>query len=112
MELIVMPAITVDNPLVLPHISRPDPAASTPRPVSQVVTAHSQIEGAGFAIRRPFPGGLPLAEADPFLLLDHMGPQINAPGEARRGTLTAASRPSPTSSTARSPTTTPTAAAA
>jgi redox-sensitive bicupin YhaK (pirin superfamily) len=82
MELIVMPAITVDNPLVLPHLSRPDPATSTPRPVSQVVTAHSQIEGAGFAIRRPFPGGLPLAEADPFLLLDHLGPQINAPEEA------------------------------
>jgi len=77
-----MPAITVDNPLVLPRISRPDQTASIPRPVSRVVTAHSQTEGAGFTIRRPFPGGLSLAAADPFLLLDHLGPQVNGPGEA------------------------------
>jgi redox-sensitive bicupin YhaK (pirin superfamily) len=78
-----MPAVTVDNPLVLPRITRPDPAASRPRPVAEVVTAHRQVEGAGIAIRRPFPGGLPLVEADPFLLLDHLGPQLNGPGEAK-----------------------------
>jgi quercetin 2,3-dioxygenase len=81
-ELIAMPAITVENTLVLPRIPRPDPAASTPRPVDRVVTSHAQVEGAGFEIRRPFPGELSLVDADPFLLLDHAGPQINAPGGA------------------------------
>ena len=109
-----MPAITVEDTLVLPRIPLPDPAVSRPRPVAEVVTAPRQTEGAGFSVRRPFPGGLSMAEADPFLLLDHLGPQVNGPDEARarRGTRTAASRPCPTSSTARSPTTTPTAAAA
>lgn len=78
-----MPAITVDNTLVLPRIPVPDTTASTPRPVARVVTAHRQTEGAGFSVRRPFPGELSMAEADPFLLLDHLGPQINGPDEAR-----------------------------
>ena len=90
-----MPAITVDDTLALPRIPRPDPAASTPRPVAEVITAHRQVECAGVSVRRPFPGELSLASADPFLLLDHAGPQVNAPGEAKghRGTPTAASRP-------------------
>ena len=78
-----MPAITVDDPLVLPRIPRPDPATSVQRPVSTVITAHSQAEGAGFVVRRPFPGDLSLTEADPFLLLDHAGPGVNGPGEAK-----------------------------
>jgi quercetin 2,3-dioxygenase len=78
-----MPAITVENTLVLPRISRPDPATSTARPVAKVVTAHRATEGAGFSIRRPFPGELSLTEADPFLLLDHLGPQVNGPHEAK-----------------------------
>jgi redox-sensitive bicupin YhaK (pirin superfamily) len=78
-----MPAITIDDPLVLPRIPRPDPATSRPRPVAKVVTAHRQTEGAGFTISRPFPGELSMADADPFLLLDHLGPQINAPDEAK-----------------------------
>src|SRR2546430_13043361 len=78
-----MPAITVDDTLVLPRIPRPDPATSKARPVAEVVTAHRQVEGAGFTIRRPFPGDLTLVESDPFLLLDHLGPQVNAPGEAK-----------------------------
>ena len=77
-----MPAITVDDTLVLPRIPRPDPAVSRPRPVADVVAARSQTEGAGFTIRRPFPGLLSLADADPFLLLDQLGPQVNAPEEA------------------------------
>jgi quercetin 2,3-dioxygenase len=93
--LIAMPAITVDDTLVLPRVPRPDPATSTARPVAEVVTAHRQVEGAGFSVRGPFPGELSLARADPFLLLDHAGPQVNGPGEAKghRGTPTAASRP-------------------
>ena len=78
-----MPAITVDDTLVLPRIPRPDPGSTRPRPVAEVVTAHHQQEGAGISVHRPFPGELPMAEADPFLLLDHAGPKDNGPGEAR-----------------------------
>ncbi|MDQ1423921.1 MAG: quercetin 2,3-dioxygenase [Acidimicrobiaceae bacterium] len=78
-----MPAITVDDTLVLPRISRPDPAVSKPRPVARLVTAHRQLEGGGFTVRRPFPGELSMAESDPFLLLDHVGPQVNGPNEAK-----------------------------
>jgi redox-sensitive bicupin YhaK (pirin superfamily) len=51
------------------------------RPVSRVVNAHSQTEGGGFVVRRPLPTpGLTLA--DPFLLIDEMGPVTYGPGEA------------------------------
>ena len=51
------------------------------RQVENVVTAHRQLEGGGFEVRRPFPTGrLPLV--DPFLLLDEMGPADYAPGQA------------------------------
>jgi hypothetical protein len=67
---------------VLPRIARPDEAQTTYRPVAHVVTAPSQLEGAGFPVRRPFPSaGLHLA--DPFLLLDHMGAVEYGPGEAK-----------------------------
>ena len=78
-----MPAITVEDTLVLPRIPRPDPATSVSRPVAKVITAHRQSEGAGFVVRRPFPGDLSLTEADPFLLLDHAGPMVNGPGESK-----------------------------
>jgi hypothetical protein len=51
------------------------------RAVLRVVTAARQREGAGFVVRRPFPGNN-LAFVDPFLLLDEMGPVAYAPGEA------------------------------
>src|SRR5246127_3907552 len=51
------------------------------RPVLRVVTAHRQLEGGGFVVRRPFPSA-PLRLADPFLLLDEMGPTDYGPGEA------------------------------
>jgi redox-sensitive bicupin YhaK (pirin superfamily) len=51
------------------------------RPIVRVVAAHRQLEGGGFVVRRPFPSaGLRLA--DPFLLLDEMGPASYGPGEA------------------------------
>jgi redox-sensitive bicupin YhaK (pirin superfamily) len=78
-----MPAITVDDTLVLPRIPRPDPAAAKPRPIAEVVTAHRQLEGGGFSVRRPFPGGLSFVQSDPFLLLDHVGPMLNGPEEAK-----------------------------
>ena len=53
----------------------------TVRETTRIVTAHRQREGAGFIVRRPFPTqGLDLA--DPFLLLDEMGPVDYGPGEA------------------------------
>jgi redox-sensitive bicupin YhaK (pirin superfamily) len=78
-----MPAITVDDTLVLPRIPAPDLATSKARPVERIVAAHRQAEGAGLMIRRPLPGELSMVEADPFLLLDQAGPQVNGPGEAR-----------------------------
>jgi len=77
-----MPAVTVPNLLVLPRIPRPDPGTTTWRPVRQVITSPSYLEGAGFPVRRPFPG--PYGNiADPFLLLDQMGAVEYAPGEAK-----------------------------
>src|SRR5438093_12698585 len=53
----------------------------TVRETARIVTAHRQREGAGFIVRRPFPiQGLDVA--DPFLLLDEMGPADYGPGEA------------------------------
>jgi quercetin 2,3-dioxygenase len=52
------------------------------RRVERVITAHRQLEGGGFVVRRPFPTeGLDLV--DPFLLLDEMGPADYGPGEAK-----------------------------
>lgn len=76
-----MPAVTVDDILVLPRLLRIGGEPGTARPVERIVPAHQQTEGAGFTIRRPFPGGVPLAATDPFLLLDQVGPAINAPNE-------------------------------
>jgi redox-sensitive bicupin YhaK (pirin superfamily) len=46
-----------------------------------VITAHRQLEGGGFVVRRPFPTG-EIDLVDPFLLLDEMGPADYGPGEA------------------------------
>jgi len=78
-----MPAITVEDTLVLPRVPRPDPTISRARAVAKVVGSHAGTEGAGVPIRRVFPGGLAMSEADPFLLLDHAGPTLNGPGEAK-----------------------------
>ncbi len=53
----------------------------TPRNVVRTITAHRQSEGGGFIVRRPFPSR-DVVQADPFLLLDEMGPADYAPGEA------------------------------
>jgi quercetin 2,3-dioxygenase len=54
---------------------------SEPREVAKIVTAHRQREGGGFIVRRPFPS-TGFRHADPFLLLDEMGPVEYGPGEA------------------------------
>ncbi|MCU1345224.1 MAG: pirin family protein [Acidimicrobiia bacterium] len=76
-----MPAVTVANPLLLPRLASPGPDAR-PRPVSQLITSRHMVEGAGFEVWRPFPGGLDSHVADPFFLLDQLGPVEYAPNEA------------------------------
>lgn len=76
-----MPAITVDDILVLPRLPRPATTARQ-RPVRTLTTAHKQLEGAGFEVRRPFPSP-DVRTADPFILLDHLGPVAYAPHEAK-----------------------------
>ncbi len=76
-----MPAITVENPLVLPRLTAPT-AAATHQPVKQVVSSHHVVEGAGFEVWRPFPGAVDSHIADPFFLLDQLGPVVNEPNKA------------------------------
>jgi len=75
-----MPAVTVDNPLVLPRLAAPAPEADD-RPVSRVVPAQHVVEGAGVEVLRPFPRGVEPHLADPFFLLDQLGPVEYAPND-------------------------------
>lgn len=77
-----MPAVTVENLLVLPRLAQMGGAPGAARTVNRIVTAHQQKEGAGFEIWRAFPGLVPLTATDPFLLLDQAGPMVNGPNEA------------------------------
>jgi quercetin 2,3-dioxygenase len=77
-----MPAVTVDNPLTLPKIVVADPAATAVRPVTQVTTAPSGLEGEGFPVRRAF-AGVPQAALDPFVHMDQMGEVEYGPGEPK-----------------------------
>jgi redox-sensitive bicupin YhaK (pirin superfamily) len=51
------------------------------RTVERVITAHKQLEGGGFEVRRPLPTA-GVEHIDPFLLLDELGPVEYGPGEA------------------------------
>jgi len=75
-----MPAVTVDDALVLPRIE-PE-AGSRTRPVARTVAARRSLEGGGFVVWRPFPGEVDAHVADPFFLLDQMGPVEYGPFEA------------------------------
>ena len=77
-----MPAVTVDNPLVLPRIPEPDRAVSSERPVVSVTTAPRGFEGEGFPVRRAF-AGVDLSLLDPFVHMDQMGEVEYAPGEPK-----------------------------
>jgi redox-sensitive bicupin YhaK (pirin superfamily) len=55
--------------------------AAAIREASEILTAHRQLEGSGFVVRRPFPGDR-IDSVDPFLLIDEMGPVDYRPGEA------------------------------
>jgi redox-sensitive bicupin YhaK (pirin superfamily) len=77
-----MPAVTVEDPLTLPAVERPDPATSAPRPVVSVTSAPSGFEGLGFPVRRAFAGVDPRL-LDPFVHMDQMGEVEYAPGEPK-----------------------------
>src|SRR5436305_8527905 len=77
-----MPAVTVENVLTLLRVARPDPAASTSRPVVSVTTAPKGLEGEGFPVRRAF-AGVDLRALDPFIHMDQMGEVEYAPGEPK-----------------------------
>jgi redox-sensitive bicupin YhaK (pirin superfamily) len=77
-----MPAVTVEDILLLPRISEPDPAVAQDRPVVAVTTAPSAYEGEGFPVRRAF-AGVDLKALDPFIHMDQMGEVDYAPGEPK-----------------------------
>jgi len=77
-----MPAITIDNPLVLPRIAVLDPETAMQRTVVSVTTAPSGYEGEGFPVRRAFAGVEPRL-LDPFIHMDQMGEVDYAPGEPK-----------------------------
>jgi len=77
-----MPAVTVENPLVLPRVETPDPATAVARPVVQVATAPEGFEGEGFPVRRAF-ARINTKLLDPFIMMDQMGEVEYAPGEPK-----------------------------
>ena len=77
-----MPAVTVEDILLLPRIAEPDQAVSKDRPVLAVTTAPSAYEGEGFPVRRAF-AGVDLRALDPFIHMDQMGEVDYAPGEPK-----------------------------
>ncbi len=52
------------------------------RTVSGIINSIETLEGEGFLVHRPFPT-YAMADFDPFLLLDEMGPKNLSPGEAK-----------------------------
>lgn len=76
-----MPAVTADT-LTLPRIRTLPEKETAWRPTDQVATAGRSVEGEGFVVRRPFPK-LEIRNADPFILLDHIGAVDYAPGEPK-----------------------------
>jgi redox-sensitive bicupin YhaK (pirin superfamily) len=75
-----MPAVTVEDLLVLPRVAKPGPEGE--RPVVKVTTAPSSLEGEGFPVRRAF-AGVDLALLDPFVHMDQMGEVEYGPGEPK-----------------------------
>ncbi len=73
-----MPAITADT-ATLPRVGTP---AGKPRPVRSITTAPAGFEGEGFPVRRAF-AGVALADLDPFVHMDQMGPIVYPPFGAK-----------------------------
>jgi redox-sensitive bicupin YhaK (pirin superfamily) len=77
-----MPAVTVEDLLVLPRVPVADAVVARPRPVTSVTTAPRGFEGEGFPVRRAF-AGVDLRQLDPFVHMDQMGEVDYAPGEPK-----------------------------
>ncbi|MCH7668306.1 MAG: pirin family protein [Acidobacteria bacterium] len=77
-----MPAVTVDNPLLLPKVPTPASAGHRARRVKSLTTAPHGFEGEGFPVRRAF-AGVSMEDLDPFIHLDQMGEVEYAAGEAK-----------------------------
>ena len=77
-----MPAVSVEDVLVLPRVPKPDPAVGHERPVKSVSAAPSGFEGEGFPVYRSF-AGVSLNDLDPFIHMDQMGEVEYAPGEPK-----------------------------
>jgi quercetin 2,3-dioxygenase len=77
-----MPAVTVEDTLVLPRVGEPGPATSAERPVRTITTAPKGYEGEGFPVRRAF-AGVDMRQLDPFIHMDQMGEVDYAPGEPK-----------------------------
>ena len=75
-----MPAVTVDDLLVLPRLEQP-PADHRQRAVRAVTNSRAAREGAGFPVWKAFAGST-YAAVDPFLMLDQIGPVVYGPREA------------------------------
>ncbi|MGP4109548.1 pirin family protein [Streptomyces sp. 4N509B] len=75
-----MPAVTVENPLVLPRVTAP--AGARTRRVLRVATAPEGFEGEGFPVRRAF-AGIDHRHLDPFILMDQMGEVDYEAGEPK-----------------------------
>ncbi|MFF4339316.1 pirin family protein [Kitasatospora sp. NPDC001540] len=76
-----MPAVTVENPLILPRIATPAEGAA-PRPVLTVATAPEGFEGEGFPVRRAF-AKINQKFLDPFIMMDQMGEVDYQAGEPK-----------------------------
>src|SRR6202451_2226618 len=76
-----MPAVTVENILVLPRVPEPDVSAAE-RKVTSVTTAPSGLEGEGFPVRRAF-AGVDLPRLDPVVPMDQRGEADYGPGEPK-----------------------------
>jgi redox-sensitive bicupin YhaK (pirin superfamily) len=77
-----MPAVTVENILVLPRIPDPDAARTVERAPISITTAPKGLEGEGFPVRRAF-AGIDQTLLDPFIHMDQMGEVEYGPGEPR-----------------------------
>ena len=78
-----MPAVTVENPLVLPRIARPDVTTTVARPVDTVIpaTTRSRAPASRSGVRSRAASRCTIT--DPFLLLDQLGPVEYGPNEAK-----------------------------
>ena len=76
-----MPAVTVENTLLLDRVELPAPS-DVVRPVLSRTVAPSGFEGEGFPVRRAF-AGVTAAVLDPFIHMDQMGEVEYGPGEPK-----------------------------